>query len=558
MTNSFRIDRILGDRPFAEVGDPVLAVDDVGRGLLAVAGAHVPVAGMHEFGITAPVGVYGTGDLVCRALLHAYHPVHAMAFHPGLPLLAVGTGDYDGGYFFEGELLLLDLETGGATSLIEHGLGRQVLGLEWISEQELRVLMAPPDDWQDKDAWSEGHVAVVRRLDWRAVPPRSITYRELAGPRVAAPRTDRREDARQAVSGLSADWDPRRNVRAVEELSDGRIVATLDGVRSECWLPSGRRQWTVPDDGGGGRDMVIATDEESAWVGLVRPPWEERAQAVVRLALRDGSQLDHLVPAGPVSLVRCADGLPALAPAGQNGERSRLRIRRGSRIYFLEAVSTKGGREPGRGKAWLAAADPGGVPVAERPREPKEAEVDRLFPHSWRPGETHFAGPGVETADGDLIHAGAVYHGHGLQPGGSFVVRRTVTGGEPTWVFRTDRMATALDHDTESVHVAYDDGEIVELGLRDGNVRRRRHLTVAGVAVVATALTAIGPGRLLIGTNDGRLLDCSTVQGYPCCPGAPRGLPARTSCHVPGLHTASVACASATAAASVHIDAVSP
>ncbi|WP_327129668.1 hypothetical protein [Streptomyces sp. NBC_01727] len=52
-----------------------------------------------------------------------------MAFHPRLPLLSVGSGDYDGGYFFEGELLLLDLETGSATSLIEHELGRQVLGL---------------------------------------------------------------------------------------------------------------------------------------------------------------------------------------------------------------------------------------------------------------------------------------------------------------------------------------------------------------------------------------------------------------------------------------------
>jgi hypothetical protein len=41
---------------------------------------------------------------------------------------------------------------GSATSLIEHELGRQVLGLEWLSEQELHVLMAPPDDWQDKDA----------------------------------------------------------------------------------------------------------------------------------------------------------------------------------------------------------------------------------------------------------------------------------------------------------------------------------------------------------------------------------------------------------------------
>ncbi|MEU1472862.1 hypothetical protein ABZ434_32195 [Streptomyces sp. NPDC005761] len=123
MTVSLRIDRILGDRPFAEVGDPVLAVDDEGRGLLAVAGTHVPVAGVDTFGSTSPVGVHGTGDLLCRALIHARHPVRAMAFHPGLPLLAVGTGDYDGGSFLEGELLLLDLEAGTATSLIEDDLG---------------------------------------------------------------------------------------------------------------------------------------------------------------------------------------------------------------------------------------------------------------------------------------------------------------------------------------------------------------------------------------------------------------------------------------------------
>ncbi|MER5498618.1 MULTISPECIES: hypothetical protein [unclassified Streptomyces] len=135
----------------------------------------------------------------------------------------------------------------------------------------------------------------------------------------------------------------------------------------------------------------------------------------------------------------------------------------------------------------------------------------QLSPYSWKPEETHFAGPGVETTDGDLIHAGTVYHGHGLQPGGSFVVRRAVAVEEPTWVFRTDRKATDLDHDMETVHVAYDDGEIVGLGLRDGNVRWRRHLAVAGVPVVATALTVAEPGRPLIGTTDGRLLGCSTV-----------------------------------------------
>ncbi|WP_327241506.1 hypothetical protein [Streptomyces sp. NBC_01320] len=498
---TFCIDRILGDRPFAEVGNPALAVADERRALLAV-------AGVHEFDSSAPIGVYCTDNLACRTLLRSHYPVQAMAFHPTLPLLIVGTGRYDGGYFFEGELLLLDLETSKATSLIEHEFGRQILGLEWLNEQELRVLMAPPDDWDDEDAHVEGHVANVLRPDWRVVPPRSITPQELAGPQVAAPRADGREEARRTVSALSTDWDPRRNIRAVQELSDGRILATLDGVQLECWLPSGQRQWAVPDHEGG-RDIVIAADEQSAWVGLVRPIWEEYPQSAVRLSLQDGRQLDHLQPSAPVSVVRCADGLPAFAPAGRNGRRSRLHIRRGSRIYFRATVRKDGVRNPDRGEAWLAAVDLDVIPAAERPREPTEAEVIWLFPYSWIPGESHFAGPGAEVADGSLVHAGTVYNGHGLQPGGSFVVRCEVTAGQPSWVFRTDRKATDLDCDTETVYVTYDDGEIVALDLHDGTVRWRRHLNVAGVLVIPTALTIAGPRRLLIGTSDGRLLDCS-------------------------------------------------
>ncbi|MFE7834899.1 hypothetical protein ACFU53_02140 [Streptomyces sp. NPDC057474] len=51
MTTRFRIDRILGDRPFAEIGDPTLAVEgDEERRLLVVAGACGALAGMQEFG----------------------------------------------------------------------------------------------------------------------------------------------------------------------------------------------------------------------------------------------------------------------------------------------------------------------------------------------------------------------------------------------------------------------------------------------------------------------------------------------------------------------------
>jgi hypothetical protein len=140
------------------VEDPALAVREEQRGLLAVAGRR-------EYDVPAPVAVFDTSDLGCQVLTHSRFPVQAMAFHPGLPLLAIGTGRYDGGYFFEGELLLLHLETGETRSHIEHEIGRQILVLEWVDEDILRILMAPPDDWQDERARVEGHVAVVRRDD---------------------------------------------------------------------------------------------------------------------------------------------------------------------------------------------------------------------------------------------------------------------------------------------------------------------------------------------------------------------------------------------------------
>lgn len=273
----------------------------------------------------------------------------------------------------------------------------------------------------------------------------------------------------------------------------------------------GERAWTVPDEEGGS-GIVVAADEGSAWVGLVRRPGRRDSvpQSVVRLSLADGKRLDSIVPASSVSLVRCADGRPALSPDGRNGPRSRLPVRGGSRIYFQSVLRSPGGRNPYEGERWVTAMELQG-PTTARPVEPAGPSVQWLFPYSWEPGETHFGGPGAEAADGSLVHAGTVYHGQGLQPGGSFVVRREPTDGRPRWVFRTDRKATALDADEAAVYVGYDDGEVVALDLGDGTVRWRQHLTVGEVSAVPTALTVTATNRFLIGTGDGRILECSAA-----------------------------------------------
>ncbi|MEU4115526.1 hypothetical protein AB0F71_13635 [Kitasatospora sp. NPDC028055] len=196
------------DGPFAVLGEPVLAVADERRALLAVAGAH----GDDEQG---RVGVFDVGASPRRRLLaDTGWPVHAMAFHPARPLLAVGTGDYDGGYHFEGELLLVHLESGTVRSLIGGRSGRQVLALEWLDHQDLRVVVAPYDDEEDEAAHVQGHVAVVRRPDWTRVGAKSLTPGDLTGPRVPAPRPDGREAARRTVARLTAPRTRRHHTGA--------------------------------------------------------------------------------------------------------------------------------------------------------------------------------------------------------------------------------------------------------------------------------------------------------------------------------------------------------
>ncbi|MGW3044451.1 hypothetical protein ACWC9T_31405 [Kitasatospora sp. NPDC001159] len=427
MTFPLRVVRVLGARPFAEVGLPVLTVSDEERGLLAVAGEP------GEGGMST-VGVYGMGDLGCRAVLRTPFRVHALAFHPTAPLLAVGTGDYDGGNSFKGELLLFDWETTVTVSLIENDCGRQVLGLAWLDEQALRVLMAPPDDWQDREARVEGHIAVVQQPDWRAVAPRSLTAADLAGPRVPAPRPDGRDEAQRALSALSPDWEPLRRVLAVEKLSDGAVLATVDR-------------------------------------------WEEDPEQPGRTVLADGLLIQHRT-------MTYADRNPM-----------RLRIRYGSRDYVNQYLRDRRGLM----RWWVSV------------RSPEGTGVQPLFPFSWEPEERYFPGPGAETDDGDLVHAGAVNIGQWMEPGGSLVVRRAAGDGAPRWVFRTDYVATDLDTEADTAYVAYRNGEILALDLRDGTLRWRHRLTVAGVLTVPTALTVTGPDRLLVGTADGRVLDCTTA-----------------------------------------------
>jgi hypothetical protein len=532
MPDPLIVRRVLGDRPFAEIGEPTVAAADPRLGCVVVGGdmgripwpqsGRPPIDRWPQY----RVGVYDAEDLRCRHVYDCRWPVNSVAFHPSLPLVAVGAGRYDGSWDFEGQLLLMDLESGDVRPVLD-GL-REVTSVRWLDERRLRLVVSP-EDKEYEHAFSHGFEAVLERDDWPAVPPRSVGHRWVTGPRVPYGRPVDRGPARELLTERSAAagaaWAPRRQVRAVEALADGRVLATLESARLECRLPSGELQWAVPDLDGG-QQIHVSADQGSAWVNVRHTSrstgsgWQRSGTLVERISLADGRSLEAFDPGSAVTFTGSRDGRLAvrtgwpdrqggetilLTPGGAEAARftlpaSDFRIRRGTELLFVQDLHPRP-----EGRAWvgaLVAGEPDGEP-----------ELRRLFPLDWEPGRgSHlFPGPAVQL-DGDALVQAAVVRGEEeALPRNAFVVRRRLPDGAPQWVFATDRPVTALDGDDDTVFAAHRSGEIVAIDARTGSPRWRHRLRVDGQVVVPLSLTSAGAGRLLVGTVDGRILDCATT-----------------------------------------------
>ena len=180
---------------------------------------------------------------------------------------AIGTGSYDGGWSYEGELLLLDLTTGTTVSLLAHP--REVRRVAWRDAQTLDVVLAIPCDEDEQRFGTTSLACSIRRDDWDRATEKMLRMPYGETPIPDEPPTDPAV-AVSVLEGLCQErglpWVPRRGVWAVDSLPDGRIVAALEGIRLECWSPmSGELLWQLPVDGVGCQVRVLP-DERTALV----------------------------------------------------------------------------------------------------------------------------------------------------------------------------------------------------------------------------------------------------------------------------------------------------
>ncbi|MFG3093083.1 hypothetical protein ACGGAI_36390 [Streptomyces antibioticus] len=528
MPDELTVRRILGDQPFAEIGRPVWAVADARHGCVIAAGdlGHVMWRGTGQW-LGHRIGVYEAGTLRPRHVVASRYPVCAVEPHPELPLVAVGTGRYDGSWDFQGELLLLHLETGQVTNLLRKS--RQVRHLRWLEDDgRLAMLISP----EDKDGgFRKGFELAVAADDWLSAPAGLVDPDDTRHPMVESGLLYDPQVEDTLARLTEGRWRRRAEVRDLAVLADGRVLATGLHTDLECWDPSGAPTWTLPADGKGSVQVEAAPDGESAWVTYQGHRRDEgtgrlvdRAIAVQRVSTADGDVVDTVdVPSAP-ALHATADGWLAVRPQGRDAhpalllapthqEAARLdlspsrsnspalRVKHSERLLYVD-----GGRGPDDDSPWIHAIDP---PGAHGP-----ATVRALFPLRWDPASAiqPWYGPAVELSD-SLVHAGRSY-----EPGatyldsreGTYVASRQLPDGHARWVHLTDKPLADLDGDERRVYVVYLNGEVEILDAATGEVRARHTLRAHGHAVTpVSAAYRADQRRLVVGTLDGRILDCS-------------------------------------------------
>src|SRR5688572_29708376 len=135
---------------FAEVGRPFGAYERVDGTIVALVSSfdvlYWPGRAVYDgHRLRHRISLYAS-DLRTRIRVFdaATFPIHDVAFHPVRPMLAVATGAYDGGYAFEGELLLWNWDTGDTIRVLSEN--REVSRVRFTDDGSLVVLLRPRDE----------------------------------------------------------------------------------------------------------------------------------------------------------------------------------------------------------------------------------------------------------------------------------------------------------------------------------------------------------------------------------------------------------------------------
>ncbi|MFE9636854.1 PQQ-binding-like beta-propeller repeat protein [Streptomyces sp. NPDC006463] len=481
----------LHDQPFPELlGHACQAVISADGQWIAVSSV------MHR---SSRVAVYRAADLSCAHLLTFTMEAESIAFHPTLPLLAVGLDNYDE-YCREGGLTLLEADTGHRVDFTDPAWG--IEPVRWLDDHTLQLTFFALADGVDG---LMARASVVRE-NWRGLAPDALdltaldrTAHDPEDPRAYDDIPPPQPLLRTLAERAGRSYDGRGGVRTVAGLRDGRVLATRRDVAVECWAADGSALWSVPaPSASGGTRIEVAADERTVRVAAAGPDARARTDFLL-VDTADGTVLDqHSVPFSAAMSAR-TDGVWAIRDTYNRSIETEPPTPPNTRIFAADGKRIGSVHEPDRYD--LVPLDARRCPellYGRRGRDvvalaPDGAAETVLFTVDAPLGRVVYASDATGTA---LLH------------GQSELVRRAFPSGEVLWSRPLQSAVFDLDVHAGVLHALCADGSLVSVDAADGAVLHRRPLP----PYQPVSLHAAPDGTILVGTTAGQILRYPAVH----------------------------------------------
>ena len=259
MNKMISLDKIIGIKsPFSHIGKPYGVYEN--NDLLVITSTlnHLGWPSRTLYGgnpFSNRVSIYESGSLNLINLRDTIRfKVNHVAFHPNEPVIALACGQYDGGYQFEGELLVWDWENGKIENILKDNIDvRRVRFSE--DGRFLDIVTTPPFD----ECYGEEDVPDELYLH-KSIPLSGQNQELKFGNKVDLLEVGFESSGEESVlaklRSLSPSYEQRSHTWDVSWIKGDEIACVTEEKQFELWTVHGERKVNISGEGNFGAELL--------------------------------------------------------------------------------------------------------------------------------------------------------------------------------------------------------------------------------------------------------------------------------------------------------------
>ncbi len=455
----------------------------------------------------------------------AHYPINVISFHPTQPILAIGTGSYDGGYLYEGDLWLWNWESGEIRSLL--GESREVVNCRFVNDKSLALLLRPRHDDEFKEDEEDDFGVCVGLTIEDLRDANDAGYSQPTGD----PRLQQLTPIAPQQLGFSVGSSPVQSLFRDTVAEAGRLdeFAPRGRVWDTCWLTNQKiavvhdechvEVWTT--DG----ELLLKQEGEGFGVQVVNSPIKPLVHVVRRANFRDhmddcstlwwldddGLTLAYDFQKGAVISVDRNGNLLCRDPGDTGRRRERV-----DQILLPNAKNAYSGDlghydcfnhylrlDGGEALYFLRGTPKSSHENKQLCRVLVDGSVETVMP--WDTKQSHLMHPiACWGSNNSIIRAYSVYNPH---PGkGAKYIEACTPAGGSAWSHEVSALVTSMVMmNNDVLAYALTDGCLGLLDATTGELLYEESIEIDGLPSMITSLASQGR-RLAMGTVEGRLV----------------------------------------------------